>query len=277
MSNTDTRQYTLGHSDHESQRLITQSHLYENITMRFFDTAGIRPGMKVLDIGSGTGDVAMAAASLVGEDGQVIGVDINPEVLKLAQSRTESVGFSNIEFRTGDVNAMELESDFDAIVGRLVLMYLADPADVLKQLSTYLKPGGIVAFQEVELTTYLGLKHPETPVTNSLVDWSIEVFTKTGANVSMGFDLYKTFMQAGLPVPTMHFEAPMGCSENWGGFAYVEASFRSLLPVLEKLQIATAAEVDIDTLGSRLMEETEKMQRALYLPPHVTAFVRLPG
>ena len=62
--------YLMGRSDEETERLIQQSQLYEILTRRFFTDAGIGRGMRVLDVGSGAGDVAMAAAELVGAEGK---------------------------------------------------------------------------------------------------------------------------------------------------------------------------------------------------------------
>ena len=67
-------------------------------------------------------------AEFVGPEGAVVGVDVNPDVLKTAQDRADAAGFSNVEFIAGDVRTLELPNDFDAIVGRLVLLYMADPS-----------------------------------------------------------------------------------------------------------------------------------------------------
>ena len=67
--------YVLGHSDRELDRLQVQARLIEPITRTFFSDAGLAPGMRVLDIGSGAGDVAFLAAELVGEEGEVVGID----------------------------------------------------------------------------------------------------------------------------------------------------------------------------------------------------------
>ncbi len=148
MSNS-TREmtYTMGRSKEETNRLIQQSGLYEDITRCLLRDAGIFNGMKVLDIGSGAGDVAFAAAELVGSEGQVVGVDMNAEILETARTRAQETGDANIKFVAGDAQTLDLPSDFDALIGRLVLMYLADPVDALKQLATRVRLGGIVAFQ----------------------------------------------------------------------------------------------------------------------------------
>ncbi len=276
MTIQEEQTYTMGRSEHERQRLIEQSHLYENITLRFFESAGIDNGMKVLDIGSGAGDVAMAAAKLVGIEGQVIGVDMNPDIVESANSRAKADGFTNIEFRAGDIDAMELDHDFDAVIGRLVLMYLKQPEATLKRLASHVKPGGIVAFQEAELRTYLALKREDTPFANDLIDWGLEVFQRTGANIGMGFEIFNTFEKAGLPEPTLRYEAPMGCHPSWVGFDFLAASFKSLLPLIISLEIATAEQIDIDTLADRLRAEVATSKIPMLLPPHVMAYSVLP-
>ena len=264
-------EYTMGHSEEETQRLIEQSQLYDDITRRFFLRSGIAKGMKVLEIGSGAGDVAFTLAEFVGPEGSVVGVDINPDILDTARQRAEAAGFNNVEFIAGDARTLELPSDFDAVVGRLVLLYMADPTDALKKLVTHLKPGGIVAFQDIDFTIYPELEHPETPVLNNMIKWGIATFERSGAHIGMGLDLYRTFVDAGLPEPSLHFEAPMGGPADWPGYEYLTNSFRSILPLIEAYGIATAEELDIDTLPERLRAEVVAAKRPLVLPPHFTA------
>ena len=268
-------EYTMGRSESETERLIEQSQLYNDITRRFFLRSGIAKGMKVLDVGSGAGDVALTLAEFVGSEGSVVGVDVNPDILKTAQARADAAGFSNIEFIAGDTRTLELPDDFDAVVGRLVLMYMADPADALRHLATHLRPGGIAAFQEVDFTPYNAVLHPDTPLANKLIGWGRTVFERSGAHLEMGMDLYKAFVNAGLPEPTLHFEAPMGGPEDWPGYEYLTNSFRSLVPLLEAYGIATADEVDIDTLAERIQVEVATSKRPIMLPPHITAYASL--
>ena len=268
-------EYTMGRSEEETQRLIKQSQLYDDVTRRFFLRSGIAKGMKVLDVGSGAGDVALTLAEFVGPEGKVVGVDLNSDILKTAQARADAAGFSNIELMAGDTRMLDLPNDFDAVIGRLVLMYMADPADALKHLATHLRPGGIVAFQEVDFTPYTSAVHPDTPLANELIGWGRTVFERSGAHLEMGMDLYKAFVDAGLPEPTLHFEAPMGGPEDWPGYEYLANSFRSLVPLMEAYGIATADEVDVDTLAERIQVEIATSKRPIMLPPHVTAYASL--
>ena len=270
-------EYTMGRSESETDRLIEQSVLYDDVTRRFLLRSGIAEGMKVLDVGSGAGDVALTIVEFVGDEGKVIGVDLNADILETAKSRAEAAGYKNIEFIAGDTRTLELQSDFDAVVGRLVLMYMADPAEALQHLVTHLRPGGIVAFQEVDFSPYTVAVHPDTPLINNLVDWGRTVFERSGAHVEMGMELYKAYVDAGLPEPALHFEAPMGGPEDWPGFAYLENSFRSILPLIEAYEIATADEIDVDTLAARIQAEVAASKRPIMLPPHVTAHTSLPS
>ena len=273
---TRDAQYTMGRSETETRRLIEQSQLYDGVTRRFLNAAGIEKGMKVLDIGSGAGDVALTLAEFVGNDGAVVGVDVNAEILETARSRAETAGITNVEFIAGDARTLDLPDDFDAIVGRLVLMYMADPGDALKQLATRLRPGGIVAFQEIELTFYRALAHPDTPLVNKLTAGAIAVFEQSGAHIGMGLHLYRAFVDAGLPEPTLHFETPMGGPAAWPGYEFLANSIRSILPLMEKYGIATAEEVEVDTLAERLRAEVVAAKRPLLLPPHITAYAVQP-
>ena len=267
--------YTMGRTQGEEERLIQQSQLYDAVTRRFFREAGISSGMKVLDIGSGAGDVALTAAELVGPAGAVVGVDVNPAILETAQARAQAAGFTNVEFVAGDARTLDLGNDFDALTGRLVLMYMADPADALKQLATRLRPGGIVAFQEADFTPYRQMYRPDTPLANKLIDWALAVFERSEAHSGMGFDLYRAFVEAGLPEPYMHFESPVGGPEGWAGYQYIANSVRSVLPLLEEYGIATAEEVDVDTLAERVRQEVVTSKRPIRLVPHVTAWAQL--
>lgn len=270
----DERQYTMGRSDEETERLIEQSRLLEPITRRFLTSAGISKGMRVLDIGSGAGDVSLIAAELVGPEGEVVGVDMNPDILEIARTRGREAGHENVEFLAGDAQALDLGGQFDALVGRLVLMYIPDPAAVLKQLLTRLKPGGIVMFQEIDFTISRSYHNPETPLFSQLSDWIVEVFERSGANPTMGLELHHLFLEAGLPEPALDAGLLLGGAADWPGYSYVANSFRSVVPLLEHYGIATAEEVDVDTIPQRVRDEIVASKRPVVIPPHIGAWAR---
>ncbi len=263
--------YALGRTSHETTRLIEQSRIYGESTKRLCERAGICTGMRVLEIGSGAGDVALTVAELVGKSGLVVGVDVNPRILETARQRVANAGMNNVEFITGDARTFAFEDKFDALVGRFVLMYMADPVMALKKLIMHLKPGGIVAFQEPEYTLYPAYQHPDTPLMNQLYQWIVEVFENSGAHLDQGMGMYRTFIDAGLPPPEMHLQAPIGAEEKWSGYRYMATIFQSLLPLIEKYGIASADEVSIETLAEKLRAEVLLSKRPFFLPLHVTA------
>lgn len=268
--------YTLGRTSHETTRLMEQSRIYGPSTQRLCRRAGIAEGMRILEIGSGAGDVTLTLAELVGPAGHVMGVDVNATILDTARQRATEAGIRNVEFIAGDARMLTFADPFDAIVGRFVLMYMADPKEAFATLITHLKPGGIAAFQEPEYTLYPAVLHPDTPLMNQLIQWILEVFEHSGAHLDMGFGLYRAFVDAGLPPPMMHLESPIGAAETWAGYRYMATIFQSLLPLLEKYGLATAAQVDVETLAARIREEVLVSKRPFFLPLHITAHAILP-
>src|SRR4029077_13796338 len=121
-------------------------------TRAAFAEAGIGTGMSVLDVGSGAGDVALLAGDLVGRQGKVVGIDRNGAGLTVARARAAAADFPHVMFREGDIAEIDANEKFDAVIGRLVLMYFPDPAATLTRLAAHLSPGGIVAFGEYNVT-----------------------------------------------------------------------------------------------------------------------------
>src|SRR6476661_7310439 len=109
--------YVLGHSEREMRRLAAQARMVDPITERFFREAGLGAGMRVLDVGSGAGDVTFLVAGLVGESGQVIGVDRSLNAVARATERAGARSWPNVGFVHGDPAQMSFDAPFDAVVG----------------------------------------------------------------------------------------------------------------------------------------------------------------
>jgi len=196
--------YVLGHSDRELERLAIQARLIEPITRRFFLAAGIETGMRVLDVGSGVGDVAFLAAELVGETGLVVGVDRAPAPLAVARGRAQSTSRANVSFIDGDPAEMTFDDPFDAIVGRYVLLFQPDPAAMLRGLLRHLRPGGVVVFHEPEWAR--AHSAPTVASWDRCCQLVIDGFTAGGADTEMGAKLPAVYAAAGLPAPTLAME-----------------------------------------------------------------------
>jgi SAM-dependent methyltransferase len=274
MDDITTRQYVLGHSDIELRRLAMQSAFWGELTEEVFRRAGIGVGMHVLDIGSGAGDVAFLAARLVGPSGSVLGIDRSEEAVRKASARAAAEGVGWCRFSVADAGAFETDRRFDAIVGRLVLMYFPDPASTLRSLVRHLNPGGLLAFQEIVLNS-MRSSVPSEPLTSRVVEWLIAAFERTGAEVDMGLKLDATFRAAGLPRPETYAAARPVAGPDSAGYTVLAAVTRALLPAFERFGIATAAEVDIDTLADRLRDETVAANACWLSPVLVGAWARI--
>src|SRR5215472_5509014 len=179
--------YPLGHTDAEHERLIRQAASVAPTTERFFREAGVGPGQRVLDIGSGVGDVAMLVARLVGFSGEVVGIERDPKSIAKARARVTEAGLHNVSFKESDVGEIPDGKPFDAAVGRFILMYLPDPVAALRSISRLVRPGGVIVFQEpywVPVLAHLA-RLPLWSATASLIDETM----RASANHEMGTDL----------------------------------------------------------------------------------------
>jgi ubiquinone/menaquinone biosynthesis C-methylase UbiE len=249
-----TPAYVLGHSDRELDRLRSQARLIDPITRQIFSAAGIVPGMRVLDVGSGAGDVAFLAAEMVGDAGEVVGVERVPAALTAARARAEGRGLRNVFFREGDPAEMVFERPFDAVIGRYVLMFQRDPAAMLRKLAMHVRPGGVVVFHE---TDWDGVRSsPPVPTYDRCCRWIVETFRLHGTESQMGIKLYSTFLTAGLPAPSMQLTALVSGGAQSASYVQLIADLAgTLLPEMERLGVATAAEVGVDTLVERIRDE----------------------
>jgi SAM-dependent methyltransferase len=266
--------YVMGRSAEERERLIQQADLFGPITERFLRAAGVAPGMRVLDVGCGVGDVTLLCADLVGPDGSVVGIDRDPTALARARERVADAALDRVELREGDFREMGSAEPFDAVVGRAVLMWAADPAEAIRRVLPHVRSGGIVAFHELDFTNLVAL--PRTNSHDRVVDWWRRTATHAGVELQMGLKLFPVYRAAGLPPPEMHGDTILGGGPDYGGYTYLADSIRSMLPLMEQFGVATADEVDIDTLAERLRDETVSGGGVLALSMMVGAAARKP-
>jgi len=264
--------YALGHSEHELQRLSRQGHAIKPFTHQLFEEAGINQGMRVLDVGCGSGDVTFLTANLVGFDGEVVGVDRERKAVDWASARAHSQGMTNVKFVEGDPAEMEFDQQFDAIVGRLVLMYYPDPAGAIRKLIRNVRPGGLIVFQEVDLANARSV--PVAPLYERCLTWIKQALSASGARINLGSELYPVFLAAGLPGPAMRMDALIGGGPHCPVHEIVAELVQSLLPAMEKLNIAGATEVGISTLAQRMRDEVVALKGVVVSAGFIGAWSR---
>jgi SAM-dependent methyltransferase len=249
--------YLLGHDRKEQLRLAEQGVILRPTTERLLRDAGVRPGMRVLDVGCGVGDVTCLVAEIVGPTGAVVGVDFAGSVLATARSRVARRGLGWARFVEGNIASVPLSrlatEPFDAVVGRLVLMYQPDPTSVLRHLAAMVNPGGVVVFQEG--VAFAPRPWPHRPLYAECLQRLLGTFERSGATMDMGLRLHQVFLDAGLPAPEVHLDGIVVAGADARGFRWLADVVRSALPGMERHGIATADDVQVDTLADRLMQE----------------------
>jgi SAM-dependent methyltransferase len=248
---------------------------FEDLTADVLQRAGVGSGMQVLDLGCGVGDVSILTARMVGRSGAVLGIDRSTSSVETARRRAATVGVPNVRFETAELDSFNSPQMFDAVIGRLVLLYQSDPAATLRRFRNFVKPDGVIAFQEADVEQISQV--PASHLFNRVRSWLLGGFVAAGAEPNMGSKLLPTFLDAGLPRPTMIAAARVESGPDTLVHALNAQILRSLLPVLQRAKVATAEEVAIDTLADRLRQDAAEIERVTFSPRMVGAWVRLPG
>jgi SAM-dependent methyltransferase len=255
----------------EDERLVAQGTLFDPLTRRLLQQAGLAPGMRVLDLGSGAGNVARLAAELVGPQGTVVGLEQDPAAVELARRRTDA---RNVEYRVGDVQTLDgVEDGFDAVTGRLVLMYLTDPVAALRRVATRVRPGGLICMHEADLA--YPTTSPPTPLWSEMHGYFLAALEKAGIEQRMGPALFTAFRAAGLPGPILLVEGFAAGGPDAPAWAWANV-MSATVPLMERLGVATATEVDPPTLAHRLLTEILDCEGSVSGPPMTGAWVSVP-
>lgn len=268
-------EYILGHSEQELGRLARQAKLIDPITRRFFEAAGLRSGMRVLDIGTGAGHVAAIAAELVGSSGHVVGVDRSAAALNSARALMEARKLRNVSFLEGDPSEMTLDRPFDAVVGRYVLQFQRDPTAMLRALVRHVRPGGIVVFHELDWSS--ARSTPKVPLYDESFRWIAETVRQNGVDANMGLKLHAAYLAAGLPAPELALEAIVGGGEDEDRIRLVTEAVVTIRDKIVAGGIATEAEMALDTLPQRIAVEAKANGAVLVCRSEIGAWSRVPG
>jgi len=241
-----------GFGDEELNRLEAQGRGLAPATRMIFAEAGIRPGMRVLDLGCGAGDATFVAAELVGPGGSVVGVDHSPDALARGRLRAAQRGLAHVQFIEGDIHEPAPGGPFDAIVERLVLWSVPDPAAVLRRQAMVLRPGGLVVPIEIDGSATRLL--PENPRATQYKSWLIEAWARAGI-VMVGPRLWAIVEEAGLrPLGMIGIQPHFGPDDEVGIAASVE-TMRVAAPMIVGTGVATAEEIGMETYEQRVREQ----------------------
>ncbi|RJY06929.1 methyltransferase domain-containing protein [Aurantiacibacter aquimixticola] len=223
---------------------------------RFFGSVGIGPGMRVLDVGCGDGELSRFVAALTGLDGEIIAIDRSETALAMARSKAVDRSVANIEYRLADLStALSELGTFDAVVGRRVLMYLPNVKDVLSRLREMTRGGGVLGFQE-HARAGLPRGLSDLPVHRLIHNWVWDTIVAEGGDDRLGLRLEGILRECGLAPEQITSEAIL-----------LQENDPSFIPQLARLMLPRMAEqgiVDRDAVDpDRLAEQIEHERRAV--------------
>lgn len=253
----DAPNYVLGHHVAELARLDLQAATLAQATRTVLTLGGVAPGMRVLDIGTGTGEVAILAGDLVGPAGRVLGVDRSAVAVEYASSKVAERGIDNVRFAVSDViddaaDALDGQM-FDAIVGRLVLAYQPSPVDVVRGLLKHVRPGGRYIAMEYDLGSMRAI--PATPLVDRMAALISAAFEAAGTPQTLGPRLGCVFTSAGVRDFDLFGLQIYLAPNDPVGPAMLSGVVNSLLPAIERHGLAAATDIDVRTLRQRIADE----------------------
>lgn len=229
-----------------------------DFTLQLLIDAGISAGMRVLDVGCGSGDVTFMLCHLVTETGEVVGIDHDHNALNIAHERKVTSGKQAQPsfIQSGLLDLPESVGTFDAIAGRRVLMYQADTVAVVTKLVKHLRPGGVMIFQEHD-TTMAPASVDSFELHRKAQSWIQNMIALEGADLHIGFNLHSILTNAGLNAESVRAECIVQTPDAPYNLGYI---VKACLPRIIALGVATPEEIGIETLQQRLDDERNKSE-----------------
>jgi SAM-dependent methyltransferase len=239
--NAGDNDYVLATGEEGARRLRVVNAVHGPDSERLLRRAGLGGGMRVADIGCGTGMVSAWIAKEVGPDGELAGVDVSPGQVALARAETERCGLKNARFSVAAAAETGLpRAAFDLVYCRFVLMHVPDPAAALREMRALLKPGGTLVCEDGDFTT--PFCEPDSPAYQRCFELYRAAGDRRGLDFRIGPKLYRLFLDAGMPVPEVALAQPVfvrGEEKRLPEWTLLECA-----PALLDADLATRKELD---------------------------------
>jgi SAM-dependent methyltransferase len=238
---TEKGGYILATGKGEVERLRLLNEVYGPGSEALLRAAGLGPGIRVVEVGCGSGNVSCWLAGQVGEGGAVVGVDNSPAQVEQARLQAQARGLANVTFVVGDACAPPLPAgSFDLACCRLVLMHLTRPADGLWAMRELVRPGGRVVCEEMDLTRWLC--DPPSALMGRSFELNVALGDRRGAHFRLGSSLHRLFREAGFARPEVSANFPVALRGEVKRL--LGLSFQGFAPALVADGLAPQEEVD---------------------------------
>jgi len=181
----------------EMIRLETQAEEFSTSTEESLSKLEIKPGMKAVDIGCGTGSVSFRISPMVGAQGLVVGVDSNQYAINYCTEAARNHQILNAKFILADASNLDFESQtFDIAYSRFLFQHVKEAKEPLREMIRVTKPGGSVMVEDCDLFTWL--VYPKNESVSKLWHWYESIQVKRGTDPEIGRKLYTIFLDEGL-------------------------------------------------------------------------------
>jgi len=209
-------------------------------TLELFRRAGLRPGMRCVDLGCGGGEVSFDLAVAVGPGGSVTGVDMDAGKLALARAEARVRRLVNVEFRAGNVNDWDEPDSCDFVYSRFLLQHLARPVDLLRRMWAAVRPGGVMAVEDADFDGLFC-----DPANDGFAFYRTmyqQVCRLNGGDPAIGRKLYRYFGRAGIPDPQFRLVQGLTAKDELKVLAVL--TLEATADAITAAGLASAAEVD---------------------------------
>jgi ubiquinone/menaquinone biosynthesis C-methylase UbiE len=233
--------YILATGGRDIERLRLLHEVYGPRTEALFARAGLCDGLRAIEIGCGSGNIACWVAEQVGPGGSVVGIHNSAAQIEQARRQAQARGLSNIEFQVADAYSPRLpEGSFDVAYCRLVLMHLAEPRRALEQMRHLVRPGGRVVCEEMDLGVWLC--DPPSEAMARFLEWNHALGRQSGEHFRLGGSLHRLFRETGFASPQVHANFAMAVRGEEKRLLVM--TFNEFAPELVRRGLATEADVE---------------------------------
>ena len=178
----------------------------------------------------------------------------------------------NVSFVQGDPTELSFDQPFDGIIGRYILAWQRDPGTMLTGLIPLVRPGGVVAFHELEWAA--ARSFPLVERWDRCCRLAVEAMTAGGADLQVGMKLHSLFVAAGLPAPSMRYASLIGSTLDHVRFT--TDVIATLLPDMERRGVVQPGEIDLETLADDVLADITASGSIVVGRSEMGAFSRRP-
>ena len=229
------------------ERLKIIAQVMARDTNQLLDCVGIKSGMACLDAGCGGGDVTCELARRVGQTGTVVGLDMDQVKLDIARQEAKEQNCTNVEFHYADISKAQGKAEFDRVYARFLLTHLQDPLDALLRLQSFLKPGGVGIFEDIDFSGYY--TYPESEAHTKHCTLYAQAVRSRGGDPNIGQRLPVLVQQAGFKKIQIQIVQPVA----------LEGDVKLITPITMENIAETVLEE-----GLASQEEVDAIVRKLY-------------